>query len=35
MQLALSGSAPESSEPLDWIYNTSPELRLLGNERVT
>jgi len=35
MQLALSGGAPGKCEPLDWLYNTSPEKWLLGNERVT
>jgi alpha-galactosidase len=35
MQLALSGGAPRTCEPLDWIYNTAPELWLLGDKRVT
>ena len=35
MQLALSGGEPGKCEPLDWLYNTSPEYWLVGNERVT
>jgi len=35
MQLALSGGAPGGCEPLDWLDNTTPELWLMGNERVT
>lgn len=35
MQVALSGGAAGSCEPLDWIFNTSPESWLLGHERVT
>jgi len=35
MQLALSGGEPGKCEPLDWLYNTSPEDWLLGNERLT
>ncbi len=35
MQVALSGGAPGNCEPLDWIFNTSPESWLLGHEQVT
>ncbi|HEY3705799.1 MAG TPA: hypothetical protein VGL22_12095 [Terracidiphilus sp.] len=34
MQLALSGGNPGNCEPLDWLYNTSPETWRLGNEVV-
>ena len=35
MKLALSGGAPGNCEPLDWLDNTTPEVWLLGNGRVT
>ena len=34
MQLALSGGASGNCEPLDWLYNTSPESWRIGNEGV-
>jgi alpha-galactosidase len=35
LQVALSGGAPGGSEPLDWLYTTSPTSWRFGRENVT
>jgi len=35
LQLALSGGSPGGCEPLDWLYNTTPEQWRFGADRAT
>lgn len=35
IQLALSGGSPGNCEPMDWLYNTTPERWQFGSERAT